>query len=340
MQDTDRSMAARAAWLSYVGGYTQAEIARRLGVSRVKINRLIAESIEAGVVRVFIEGTAAECVALEDVIAERWGLDFCTVVPNIDEDSLPLRTLSTAGAHYLHGVLDRGAVKLIGMGHGRTLAELVNRLPRIARRNVRFVSLLGSLTRHAAANPFDVIHRLTEITGAESYIMPAPFFADSIEDKRVLMAQKSLNDVFGLARAAELHLVGIGEVGPRAHMLATGTITAEEFRELERAGAVGEVLGRFLDASGRPVDADINQRAVAIQLAEIKGRRVVAVAGGAMKSRAIAAVLESRVITGLITDETTAQAVVQFASGASAPTVRTAQGKQPKRRAHDVRKRA
>ena len=96
MQDTDRSMAARAAWLSYVGGYTQEEIAQRLGVSRVKVNRLIAEAGEAGLVRVFIEGTAAECVALEDAIAMRWGLDFCTVVPNTDEDALPLRTLSAA----------------------------------------------------------------------------------------------------------------------------------------------------------------------------------------------------------------------------------------------------
>lgn len=336
MQDGDRSMAARAAWLSYVGGYTQEEIAGRLGVSRVKVNRLIADAIAAGLVRVFIEGTAAECVALEDAITSRWGLQFCTVVPNVDEDALPLRSLSTAGAHYLTGVLDRREAELIGLGHGRTLAEVVKHLPRIPRPEVRFVSLLGSLTRHAAANPFDVIHNLTEITGAESYFMPAPFFADSIEDKRVLMAQKGLKDVFALARAAKLHIVGIGEVGPKAHMLATGTITAEEFRQLERAGAVGEVLGQFLDAHGRPVEADINQRAVAVQLAEIKGTRIVAIAGGRTKARAIAAVLESRVVTGLITDETTAKAIVQHAAGAG-PTVITAQGKQPRRKPQDVR---
>jgi DNA-binding transcriptional regulator LsrR (DeoR family) len=337
VQDGDRSMAARAAWLSYVGGYTQEDIAGRLGVSRVKVNRLIADAIETGLVRVFIEGTAAECVALEDAIAARWGLDFCTVVPNMDEGGLPLRTLATAGAHYLSRVLDRGEVKLIGVGHGRTLAEVVKHLPRVPRREVRFVSLLGSLTRHAAANPFDVIHRLTDITGAESYFMPAPFFADSIEDKRVLMAQKSLKDVFALARAAELHFVGIGEVGPKAHMLAIGTIMPEEYRELEHAGAVGEVLGQFLDASGRPVAADINERAVAIRLGDIKGRQVVAIAGGPTKTRAIAAVLESRVITGLITDETTAQAIVELAPGNGASTAITAQGKQPRRRAQNVR---
>jgi DNA-binding transcriptional regulator LsrR (DeoR family) len=319
LEEDERSLATRAAWLSYVGGYTQEEIARRLGVSRVKVNRLIAQATETGLVRVFVEGTAAECVALEDRIARHWGLAFCTVAPTVDEGPLPLRTLAAAGAHFLNSVLERGQASLIGVGHGRTLAELVKYLPRVARPGVRFVSLLGSLTRHAAANPFDVIHNLTEITGAESYLMPAPFFADSLEDKAVFLAQKSLKDVFALARTAELHIVGIGEVGPKSHMLATGTITLEESRELERAGATGEMLGRFVDAAGRPVAAEVNERAVAIRLEDIEGRQVVAVAGGENKPRAIAAVLESRVITGLITDEATAREIVRLIPGDSNP---------------------
>lgn len=344
MQDGERasgehSLATRAAWLSYIGGYTQEEIAGRLGISRVKVNRLIAYASKAGLVRVFIEGTAAECVALEDRIVRRWGLDFCVVAPGLDEGPLPLRTLAAAGAHYLNRVMERREAALIGIGHGRTLAEMVRHLPRVPRPGIRFVSLLGSLTRHAAANPFDVIHSLTEITGAESYFMPAPFFADSLEDKRVLLAQKSLKDVFALARAADLHVVGIGEVGPRAHLLSTGMITPEEFRELERAGAVGEVLGRFVDAAGQPVQADINERAVAIRLEELEGRQVVAVAGGTGKSRAIAAVLESRVITGLVTDEATAKAVLDVAAGGDERMGRTTRsggpgrsGRKPSRR--------
>lgn len=312
MQGNDRSVAARAAWLSFIGGYTQEEIAQKLGLSRVKINRLIAEATAAGLVRVFVEGNAAECVALEDRIAANWELDFCSVSPTVGEGPLPLRTLAAAGAHYLHNVLERGEKKLIGIGHGRTLDEVVKYLPRARRPNVRFVSLLGSLTRHAAANPFDVIHRLAEVTGAECYFMPAPFFADSIEDKKVLLAQKSLKDVFNLARAAELYVVGIGEIGAHAHMLATGMITDKELREVKLAGAVGEVLGRFLDKNGRAVHAELNDRAVGIKLEEIEGKPVVAIAGGEDKPQAITAVLESRVIKGLITDEATAKTIVDM----------------------------
>lgn len=312
LQSDELSLATRAAWLSYVGKHTQEEIAGRLGVSRIKVNRLIGQAVRAGFVHVFVEGAAAECIALEEAIAARWGLDFCTVAPGVEDSPLPLATLAAAGGHWLHRVLDAGLVSLIGVGHGRTLAAVVSNLPRIPRPNVRFVSLLGSLTRHAAANPFDVIHRLAEITAAESYFMPAPFFADSMEDKRVLLGQRSLESVFALAGRAELVVLGIGEVGPSSHLYTTGMITAAEFTEVVQAGAVGEVLGRFVGADGIPVAAGINDRALAVRLEELVGRQVVAVAGGRDKPRAIAAVLQSGLITGLITDEATAREVVAF----------------------------
>ncbi|HEV8389339.1 MAG TPA: sugar-binding domain-containing protein, partial [Dongiaceae bacterium] len=94
-------------------------------------------------------------------------------------------------------------------------------------------------------------------------------------------------------------------------MLATGMITDKELREVKQAFAVGEVLGRFLDKTGRAVDAGLNERAVAIKLEEIKGKPVVAIAGGEDKPLAIMAVLESRVIKGLITDEATAKTIVE-----------------------------
>ncbi len=80
---------------------------------------------------------------------------------------------------------------------------------------------------------------------------------------------------------------------------------------MKRAGAVGEVLGRFLDKDGRAVHAGLNERAVGIKLEEIEGKPVVAIAGGEDKPQAIMASLESRVITGLITDEATAKTIVE-----------------------------
>jgi DNA-binding transcriptional regulator LsrR (DeoR family) len=312
-------LATRAAWLSYIGGYTQEAIAGRLGVSRVKVNRLIAVAQREGLIRVFVEGRAAECVALEDEIAEAHDLSFCVVAPDLGEGELPLVTLAAAGAHYLLGALERPSVKVVGVGHGRTLAAVIDRLPRLPRRDLKFVSLLGSLTRSAAANPFDVIHRLAGKAGGESYFLPVPFFADSVEDKAVLAAQRSVSDVFALAREADVVVVGIGELSAQAHLLETGMITPEEFAELEREGAVGEVLGHFFAAAGRSVEADINRRALGLEPADLRGKEVVAIAGGRGKARAIAAVLRSGLLTGLVTDESTARRLVEQTAAQAVP---------------------
>ena len=314
----DLGLASRAAWLSYIGGYRQEDIAERLGVSRVKVTRLIGMAHREGLVRVFVDGKVGECLALEARLEALFGLEVCTVAPDLGEVGLPLRTLASAGARFLLSRFEAEAGQLIGIGHGRTLAAVVDALPNLTGANgagLRFVSLLGGLTRNAAAYPFDVIHSLARKTGGESYFMPVPFFANSVEDRAVLLAQKSVQDVLALAQAAGLCVLGIGEAGPEAHMMQSGMITAAELAEVNAAGAVGEILGQFLDAEGRPVAASLNGRALSLGLADLKGKSVVAVAGGETKAAAILAALKSGVLTGLITDEATATVLVSEAQG-------------------------
>ena len=65
-------LATRAAWLSFIGGYTQGEVAKRLNVSPVKAHRLIQLAQQQGMVKIFIEGEPAHCVALEEQLAKQF----------------------------------------------------------------------------------------------------------------------------------------------------------------------------------------------------------------------------------------------------------------------------
>lgn len=311
-QQEEQALATRAAWLSYVGRMTQEDIATRLGVSRVKANRLIAQAHRDGLIRVFVEGPAANCIELEQRLLERHQLDLCVVAPDLGESDLPLETLSAAGARFLLGMLEQRTSGIIGFGHGRTLAAVVDRLPRLTASELKFVSLIGSLTRKAAAHPSDVIHRLAERVSGEAYFMPVPFIADSAEDKAVLVAQKSIIRVFEMARSADLFVVGIGEVLAHSHLVEAGMMTMAELEALRRAGAAGELLGQFVDAGGNPVNLEINDRAIGLTIEDLRGKDAVAIAGGRGKARAIDAVLRSRVLTGLITDEATARRLVEL----------------------------
>lgn len=311
LRDTDASMATRAAWLHYAGGLTQTEVAKRLGVTSLKAHRLITRANQDGLVKVFIDGDVSECVELETEICARFGLDTCEVVPDFDADDLPLRALGNAGAQFVKREIESGENELIGFGHGRTLAACVEHLPRMSAGNTRFVSLLGGLTRKFSANPHDVIHKLAERTRSEAYVMPVPFFANTAEDREILLSQRGVSDVIDLARKASLLIVGIGTAEVEASLVATGMIEHSEIGEVKANGGVGELLGHFFDGAGNAIETTLSSRIIALSREDLKNRRIVAIAGGKVKVPAIRSILLSGYLTGLITDERTARALVE-----------------------------
>jgi len=304
-------LATRAAWLYYSGGRTQSQVAALLDVAPAKAHRLIARATKAGVVRVFVEGPMAGCMQLEQHLARSFGLGFCRVVPDIDAAPLPLRSLGMAGAAVLLHHLETGDHRVIGVGHGRTLAAAVDHLPRLPTPELCFVSLLGGVPRHRSASPYDVIHRLAEKTGAEAYLVPVPFFANSPQDRAVLVEQRGVAEALGMAATATLFFVGIGDIADSAFLSASGMIAPEEVAALRAAGAVGEVLGRYLDSAGEPIETPLHERVIGLPLSAMRGREVIALAGGAEKTDALLSVLRSGVLSGLITDEPTARRLLE-----------------------------
>ena len=218
-------VAARAAWLHYAGGLTQGAVAKRLGLAPTRAHRLIASAVRDGQVRVFVDCEVASCLALEDRLRERFDLGACEVVPDIGDDpALPLAALAHGGSRWLTRVLEGTEHRTVGVGHGRTLAAVVDALPRrgaMSRRGAlahgasrAWVSLLGGLTRKFAANPYDVIFRLAEKAGAEAYFMPAPMFADSARDRETMLGQTGLAEIMGRIDAATLCVLGVGATDP------------------------------------------------------------------------------------------------------------------------------
>lgn len=308
--ESEESLAIRAAWLHYAGGLTQAAVAKRLGVPSVKAHRLIARAVADGVVKVSIDGEIVECAVLEDRLCADYGLDYCYVAPDLAETGLPLRALGLAGAAYLKREIESGEHQVIGLGHGRTLSAAVRQMPRTDAAGVRFISLLGGLTRHYAANPHDVMHRLAEKAGAQAYVLPVPFFANSAEDREILLAQPGVREIFNMSNGAGLKIVGIGTVDADAQLVASGMIEPREIVEIKVGGGIGEMLGHFFDAQGRVLETTLSTRTIAAELDGPAESRVVAIAGGPGKVDAIRAVLRSGRLKGLITDEPTARALM------------------------------
>lgn len=307
--DPDGELCARAAWLYHGAGLTQGEVAKRLSVPNVKAHRLIARANRLGFVHVSIDAPVAACVGLEDALMRKFSLKQCLVAPDLDDAPLPLKTLGLAGGRFLRLAIEGGEHAIIGVGHGRTLAACVNCLPRMDVPALKLVSLLGGMTRRYVTTPFDVIHRLAEKTNAAAYVLPLPFLANTPEDRKVLIEQRGVADVFRLGVESTLRLVGIGSIDDNASILSTGLVEKHEFAEARALGAVGELLGHFFSPRGEMIESGLSARALSMSAADIERRPTIAVAGGKAKVQAIKGVLASGLMHGLITDENTARAL-------------------------------
>jgi DNA-binding transcriptional regulator LsrR (DeoR family) len=313
--DEEAALAARAAWLHFAGGKTQGEVAEVLGVPNTKAHRLIARARSEGLIRVFVEGPIAGCIELEEKLKQTFGLTQCEVVPNIDDGALPLRTLGTAGARYIRTLIENVTYRLIGFGHGRTLAAAIDLLPSVRADTVKFVSLLGGLTRRFAASPFDVIHKLAERTGAEAYVMPVPFFANTVKDRKVLESQYGVSDVIEMSRSADLYMAGIGEVDRKSFIATAGMVDNADVDAVLASGACAEILGNFFMADGTHVPNAVSDRAMAPRIEDLQSHKIVALAGGTSKTQAVRSILNSGLLYGLITDEATARRLISEKPG-------------------------
>ncbi len=223
--------------------------------------------------------------------------------------------LGHAGANFMRREIEHGDHEVIGIGHGRTLSAAVVYMPRVMANDLRFVSLLGGLTRNFAANPHDVMHRIAEKTGMPAYMMPVPFFANTAEDREVLLAQRGVTTVFDMGCRAELKIVGIGTVDAQAQLVTSGMIELGELEEIANLGGVGEMLGHFFNANGQWLETALTGRTIAASVENADMSRIVALAGGLSKVDAIRAVLKSGRLYGLITDERTAKALIGQPNG-------------------------
>lgn len=242
-----------------------------------------------------------------------YGLGHVEVVADLHRDDLPLASLGAAGSRLLKAEIDRGEAVTIGLGYGRTLAAAADGLGATPAPHVRFASLMGGLGQGSGANPHQVIDRLAERTGAGATTLPVPLVAGTAADREALMAQAGVQEAFAAAAGADLLVVGIGTTEPSASLVTSGMIPAEDMAAIRRQGGVAEMLGHFLDEAGRPVETDLTRRLLTLPLDALRGRRIVALAGGAGKARAIKAALESGLLAGLVTDEHTARAIEDLA---------------------------
>lgn len=316
-EPTETELMTRAAWLYYVVGLNQEATSARMGLTRARVNRLLGQARDTGLVSFSIATRDLGLLPEETAIRVEYGLEFCVATPQLGLGKAELeanaalagfqfRAVGSAAAHYLRVALAERPDSTVGTGWGRTLAQMSRQMAGLSAPKARFVSLMGSLTANSAFNPFEVVQALAQATAAEGYFLPVPFIADSERDRDVLISQRAVLRPLQLARNADIALISVGELTENSLLRRQDMISAEELESLRAAGAVGDTNGIFFDETGRPVDHALNARTLAVGFEDLRRSTTVVLSAGAEKVEATRALLRSGVAKGLIIDGDTA----------------------------------
>ena len=308
--DRRRDDAARAAWLYFIGGRTQDEIAAQLDLSRQAVQRLVALAVSEKLIKFRLDHPIAACVDMAAALTERYGLEYCDVTPSDAADPDPSAGIAVAAAERLQRLLMSKAPMVVCVGTGRTLRAAVEELDSLDRPQHKVVSLVGAMAAGGQASPYDVVMRLGDKVGAQRYPMPAPVLTETLADREALLSQRAFTVLRELREQARASFVGISEIDWQAPLHRDGFMTDADISALIEAGAVGEITGWSFDAGGRPLESPVNQRVASLPLEIPPKRLTIVVGGGKQKVLPLKAALKGRLASALITDEATAAALL------------------------------
>ena len=300
--------------LYYRQQLTQAEVAKRLGLSTAKVNRLLQQAREEGMVEIIIRAPLQHLFDLEARLKAIFNLREVLVIPRLAEDASDMaHTLGAAAAGLLLEHLQDGDIVAIGGGTG--VNAVVQGLE--ARRSyaVRVVPLLGAVQGSVTTDVNYLAVQLATRLGGSAYQLHAPAFADTAEERDALLAMRPIKEILDIARRATIALVGVGAVDDESSRYVQFTaLAAEDMKRIaEVYGGVGEIGAHIYDLRGRPCAEEYGQRVVGLSLQEL--RRIpfiIGLAARAVKARPIYGALRGGYLDALVTDEVAAQGVLEL----------------------------
>jgi deoxyribonucleoside regulator len=302
----------RIAWMYYVEGLTQNEIADRLGIGRVTVVRNINEALKQREVKIWIDGDVAECLDLEARLKKAFGLADAVVVPEPSEPGNIGKAIGFAAGIYVTEHLTDNMC--LGVGWGATLYESLHTLTARDLKGVDVVSLLGGIVQAKRFNPAEFAWQFANTVGADCFLLTAPAVVDSPATKRALIERCGLDQVLNRVEKMDMALVSVGAMSKQSTSYRFGFFSEQEWRTLQEAGAVGDFLFQFYGKDGKIVDHPINERVMCMPVEKLRAvpRRVM-ISGGDDKIEALLGGLRLSAANVLITNERTAEKLLERA---------------------------
>lgn len=313
-QSDSDAFIAEVCWHYYINEMTQAEIAEVMGVTRLRVNQAIQRAKQTGMVKVQIESPFLPRLDLQDALKQRFGLDGAYVAPANPRAYDYHRPVGAALADYLTASLKTKNWKKIGVSWGMTLQAAITRMTEQSYPEIEVLSMIGGTSQGARFNSFGIASGFAERLGAKYSLLAAPVFLSDGVDLDLFLSQALFQTHIAKFRELDAAILTASNLSERSYLISTGLPDEISTADLTQAGAIGDVVGRFLDTDGNSVSNALEGRTIGIELEVLRAipDRILAAAGH-HKVEIIVAALKRGLANTLITDDVTAPLLLDSA---------------------------
>ncbi len=301
-------LAATIARRFYLDGRSKIELADEFGLSRFKVARILNDAREQGLVHVDIRLPGTIDAELSTELGSELGLRRTIVIDTPPEPEASLRRhLAEITADLLTEIVTDDDV--LGLTWSRTIEETSLALTRLAPCTV--VQLAGTLAHpDRDTSTVEVVRQAASVGGGRAYPIYAPLIVPDAATAAALRSESRITDAMSRFEGLTKAVIAVGAWTPH-HSTVWDAVTPAEREECLARGACAEVSGRLLDAEGNALRTDLDERVIAITLDQLRAvPEVVAIAAGAGRAAAAAAVVRAGFVDTLVTDASLAQAVL------------------------------
>lgn len=292
------SLLYKIAWLYYIDGLTQKEIASQLSVSRIKIIKMLEEARQKKIVRFYFSSVYREKNEVEQQLIEKYNLKDSFVVPWSSNNNLA-ENLGQATAMYLNDLIKEETY--VGVGYGETMSAFLRHLSGITNTSLSVISMTGGVMPYISQignGSIDIKH----------YLLPVPLVLSEKKLAESMIKEKSVSDVINMIEKVNVVVSSLGGMEENSTILKTGLLSKDKYNVLKSKGAVGDMLMHFIDKNGNLVDDEIEDRIISTKLEKIQDcNYVIVAAGGEDKLQIIHTAITHGLVNVLITDENTAK---------------------------------
>lgn len=285
----ERAQLIAAARLYYEENLTQAEVAKRLGVSRPIVSKMLARAREVGIVHIEIRGGDEQDSDIMEQLQRKYGLSGGLIMSGS-------QSAVQQAARYL--ALETAADKNLGLGWGYLAGDIVDNMSaaKLHTQDGFIYPLIGYA--HFNLNgyhPDNLVRRWGETMGRTPYYLNCPALPDSEEERDRLEATADYQVVQALWGQMDASIIFI-----RNFPSVPDEGTATRFGDaLQKQKAIGSFLSYYFNDRGEFISGN-NDFCLHIPLASLRRCRKIIGVGINIGTKALRGALATGLITHLV----------------------------------------